>query len=495
MTKRICFFIGMAMAGAMMLHATETIRLDLSAYMDDYPLDEDGKWVETYNDAFPAIDFGEYFSFAHMKHFIYGGNPSVVDMTYWDGFTICTNGDDTDWGYSGSSAFWPEHQWGCMAGGGLDENGNVKKGAPYLVGYWGYNYEDEAVRSLQIDFPDGETHRPVGIWVCNHPWAYYGIQHSDGFAHSFADNGAAFRLIIHGIDEEEGEAGMPVTVTLASFHDNKLDISRDWQWVDLTSLGQVNGIFFTMESSDSSQGLGMNTAAYFCLGGMEILEHVDEIARPAGLQAEPIDENSVKVSWSKVHDAAYYRLYVDSVLVDSTETTSFVFTGLKCYTSYKFFVQAVSAYKESSDWGYVIARTKDLTPPMPPTNLKAEADMYKIRLTWDAGTDNVAVGRYGVYVDGKRYTRTKYTTCTVTGLSPATTYTIEVDTWDSSDNTSERVSLQVTTTSTPTGTEDVTADTERTVYSVMGQKTGNRPQPGQVSIIQTGNQVIKQITQ
>jgi hypothetical protein len=49
----------------------------------------------------------------------------------------------------------------------------------------------------------------------------------------------------------------------------------------------------------------MNTAAFFCLGGMEILEHVDEIPRPAGLEAEPLDENSVKVTWHKVSDAAY----------------------------------------------------------------------------------------------------------------------------------------------------------------------------------------------
>ena len=480
----------MVLAGAVSLFAIDTIRLDMRAYLDDYPQDADGKWVDTYSGDYLSLDF-EAFRFSHIPNGMQPQDDS--GMQYWDGFTLCTSGDDADYGYAGSSQDWIEHQWGCMAGGGLDENGNVVKGMPYLVAYWGYNSEDEGIHSLQTDFNDGMTHRPLGVWVCNHPWPYYGIEHDDGFAHSFADNGAAFTLLIHGIDEEGGEAGMPVRVTLASFHDNRLYMSRDWQWVDLTSLGQVNGLFFTMESSDMTQSLGMNTAAYFCLGGMEILEHVDEIARPTGLQAEALDENRVEVSWTEVSDAAYYRLYVDSVLVDSTETNSFVFTDLKCYTSYKFFVQAVSAYLESSDWGYVAARTKDLTPPAPPTNLKAEADMYKIRLTWDAGSDNVAVGRYGVYVDGKRYTRTKYTTCTITGLSPATTYTLEVDTWDTSDNTSERVSMQVTTTSTPTGTEDVSADTERTVYSVTGQKAGAEPRRGQLNIVRTGDKVTKQI--
>ena len=477
------------------LYATDTIRLNMQAHLNEFPMDSAGKWVYTYDDHFPSLDFGDYFSFAHMKHYIGGGNPSTEDMTYWDGFTLCTNGDKTDYGYSGSSAFWTEHQWGCMAGGGIDSLGNLVKGAPYLVAYWGYNYEDEYMRSLQVDFADGETHRPLGIWVCNHPWAYYGIVHDDGFAHSFADNGAAFNLIVHGLDEEFKEAGMPITVPLASFHDNRLDISPDWKWVNLSSLGQVNAIYFTLESSDQAGALGMNTAAFFCLGGMEILEHVDEIPRPAGLEAESLDENRVKVKWSKVYDAAYYRLYVDSVLVDSTSATNYTFTGLTTYTSYRFFVQAVSAFGESSEWGYVTARTKDLTPPTPPTNMHVtETGLYKIVLSWDAGTDNIAVEKYAVYVNGKKYSRPKYTTVSITGLDPATTYTIEVETLDTSGNASERASIQASTLSNATGVEQPTANTSKTIYTVSGQPVTNTP-AGQVHIVRTGNETTKQIKQ
>lgn len=496
MRKSLILFILLFPALIAGISATDTIRLDMQASLKNFPQDTDGKWIYTYSDYYPSLDFGDYFSFAHMKHYIGGGNPSTDEMSYWDGFTICTNGDNTDYGYSGSSAFWPEHQWGCMAGGGLNAAGKVVKGAPYLVAYWGYNYEDESMRSLQVDFADGETHRPIGIWVCNHPWAYYGIIHDDGFAHSFADNGAEFNLIVHGLDEEGKEAGMPIVIHLATYRNNKLDISPDWKYVKLSSLGQVNGIYFTMESSDNAGVLGMNTAAFFCLGGMEILEHVDEIPRPAGLEAEPIDENSVKVKWSKVYDAAYYRLYVDSVLVDSTKTTNYTFTGLKTYTSYRFFAQAVSAFGESSDWGYVAARTKDLTPPTPPTNLKVvEVGMYKIVLSWDAGTDNIAVGKYTIYVNGKKYSRPKYTTASITGLDAGTTYQIEVETLDSSGNASERVSITVSTLSTmPTDVEETTAHDKQTVYTLNGQPVSHDAVPaGQVYIIQSGKQTTKQI--
>ena len=475
------------------VYSADTIRLNMQAWLKDYPLDKDGKWIYTYDDHFPSIDFGDYFSFAHMKHYVGGGNPSTEEMQYWDGFTICTNGDKTDYGYSGSSASWPEHQWGCMAGGGIDSLGQLVQGAPYLVAYWGYNYEDEYMRSLQMDFADGETHRPLGIWVCNHPWAYYGIVHSDGFAHSFADNGASFKLIVHGLDEENKEAGIPISVSLASFHDNKLDISPDWKWVNLSSLGQVNGLYFTLESTDQAGALGINTAAYFCLGGMEILEHIDAIPRPAGLEAEPLDENNVKVTWSKVYDAAYYRLYVDSVLVDSTTATHYTFPNLDTYTSYRFFVEAVSPYGETSEWGYVSARTKDLTPPTPPTNLRVtEVGMYKIVLNWDAGTDNIAVGKYTVYVNGKKYSRPKYTTVSITGLDSNTNYTIEVETLDSSGNASERASIQARTLSYPTDTEHTHADNRKTIYTLSGQPTAKAP-TGQVHIVRSGNKTTKQI--
>lgn len=476
--------------------STDTIRLNLQAFLDEYPQDADGKWEDTYDAGQPWLFFEE-FAFSHMTYAMQAQGTDENGMRYWDGFTLCTNGDDADYGFAGSSTSWPEHQWGCMAGGGLDSTGALVKGVPYLVAYWGYNYENGEEHGLQVNFTDEQTHRPLGVWVCNHPWAYYGIQHDDGFAHSFADNGAQFNLIIHGLDEEGKEAGMPILHHLACFHDNALDISSEWQWVDLSSLGQVNAIYFTMESSDVSGVLGMNTAAYFCLGGMEILEHVDDIPRPAGLEAEPLDENSVKVTWRRVEDAAYYRLYVDSVLVDSTTATSYVFKELETYTTYKFFAQAVSPYGESSDWGYVSARTKDLTPPTPPTNIQVtEVTMYKIVLFWEAGTDNIAVEKYAVYVDGKRYSRPKYTTVSITGLDPATTYQIEVETLDTSGNASERVSLQVTTHSSATmDLEEIKAEENRNIYTLDGRKINGQPVRGQVSIIHTEQGTTKQIIQ
>jgi hypothetical protein len=121
--------------------------------------------------------------------------------------------------------------------------------------------------------------------------------------------------------------------------------------------------------------------------------------------------------------------------------------------------------------------------------------MYKIVLFWEAGTDNIAVDKYAVYVNGKRYSRPKYTTVSITGRDPATTYEIEVETLDTSGNDSERVALEVTTLSITTGIEETKAEENRNTYTLEGRKINGQPVRGQVSIIQTGQGVTKQIIQ
>jgi hypothetical protein len=41
-------------------------------------------------------------------------------------------------------------------------------------------------------------------------------------------------------------------------------ILKEWEWLDLTSLGLVTSLNFALESSDVGE-YGMNTPAYFCI--------------------------------------------------------------------------------------------------------------------------------------------------------------------------------------------------------------------------------------
>ena len=50
-----------------------------------------------------------------------------------------------------------------------------------------------------------------------------------------------------------------------------MNILKEWKKVDLTSLGKVKKIVFTMSSTDSGQW-GINTPTYFCLDQLKVTE-------------------------------------------------------------------------------------------------------------------------------------------------------------------------------------------------------------------------------
>ena len=99
-----------------------------------------------------------------------------------------------------------------------------------------------------------------GFYVCNTPWVVEAILNGDGMS----DDGGApfgdddyFTLTIHG--SLNGKAvNSEVTVDLAK---GKTYI-QEWTYVDLSSLGKVDAITFSLASSKKNS-FGMTTPAYF----------------------------------------------------------------------------------------------------------------------------------------------------------------------------------------------------------------------------------------
>lgn len=424
-----------------------------------------GQWVETYNTAgqFRRIEF-DLFSFTHVPTG-YGGTDVGDGMSYWDGFTYCTSGDTKDYGISGSSESWLTQQWGCMAGGGIktDAGGKVlkdgegkvqvEKGIPYLVAYWGYWVEtvEKGDPCLQVNFTDSKLYEPEGVYVCNHPWPYYGNIHGDGFAGAFTKEGDFFKLIIHGYNEKKEDIGITVECMLAEFKDGKLHQRPDWQWVDLSELGAVSGLYFTLESSDMNPipELGPNTAVYFCLDKLTVKKVKEDTtpSRPTGLKVTA-SETTLNLTWNESTGSAGvrgYNLYLNENEPVFTEEKVYTFTGLSPYTDYKIGVEAVATDGTLSAKASADAKTTDETAPSAPGNLQGEAAGNSIALTWDAATDNVAVTEYHIYLEGERQKRVNVTNYTLTGLDPATSYLIEVEARDAAANRSQRTSVTVMT--------------------------------------------------
>lgn len=235
-----------------------------------------GYWDQTYNDAdYTWLEFGDanVFMFSHLI----SGPGSSWGGVYWDGFTIAIGGDQTDYGRAGSSASWTTNFGGCMAGGGvktvdgqivLNEDGTAQADPdqPYLVGYWGFWGAKQTNQMMFCDVDGTNVFNPKGVYVCNHPWPYYGCEHGDGFGRAFAE-GDHFDLTAVGVKEDGSE--VTASMALVEYINGELKAANDWTYFDLSSLGEVTSVYFTMSSTDSGDW-GMNTSAYFCMDKFQV---------------------------------------------------------------------------------------------------------------------------------------------------------------------------------------------------------------------------------
>ncbi len=258
-------------AGIVDLHAQEnvavyppvgenfvTLDLQNTTTLAGNPLAANSHWADTY--AENVYLESQNFIFSHRTG--WGG-------TYWDGFSISNRADNTDHGTE-SAEGWVPNQFGAMTKGGV--NG---EGSNYLVAYWGsYNdggATDVTETSNYVMFNDGKTYKPTGMYVTNAPWAYYGIKNGDQFARKFVQ-GDYFKLIAKGYAAD----GITVTGTsefyladYRSVNPVQWKLHNSWQWMDLSALGQVSYIQFTMESTDSG-AWGINTATMFCMDKLTV---------------------------------------------------------------------------------------------------------------------------------------------------------------------------------------------------------------------------------
>ncbi len=170
--------------------------------------------------------------------------------------------------------------------------GGAAEGNNYAV--WYYSWYGPA--NVQLLEPGVIS----GMAVTNNAWVVYDILNGDGMS---SDGGKPFGkgdwlcLTITGYDEFEDSVSA-VNYYLADFRDTvNLDwtYAENWQWVDLTALGNVSAIGFSLTSSKQNT-YGMTTPAYFCfdnLGGqasdcrLGALTHVDGHA--TGLKPESFE--------------------------------------------------------------------------------------------------------------------------------------------------------------------------------------------------------------
>ena len=277
------------MTGQLFSQESNLITLDLlnPTYPTTFNFIGNGYWDKTYNDVDYTWFTSQNFSFSHLIE----GLGSSWGGAAWNGFTVCNSGDNEN---HNSQGWIGNYEWGCMAGGGiktdaqgnvmLDENGDVmvQKGIPYLVGYWNYMIEpewwdmygewsllDEPTHCFQILLDDNDEYEAVGVYVNIHPWTYYSNLYGSGPARPLNQAGDHFTLIIHGLNPDGSESGKSVEHIFAKYENSQLTQSAKWEWVDLSSLGEIGGFYCTLSTTVANGG-GPVAPMYFCMDKLQI---------------------------------------------------------------------------------------------------------------------------------------------------------------------------------------------------------------------------------
>ncbi|MDE6854210.1 MAG: DUF4465 domain-containing protein [Muribaculaceae bacterium] len=245
----------MATAAAAAQNADGVVILDLSKSTTPLEFNQQtGAWDKTFSEDELIIE-SQCFAFIH---------GAIEDYDTWWGFTASNSADNSP------RDNYITYQYSNMAEGGiaLDGNGAIKfneAGAPevsadmpYLVAYYS---PYSAQRPVDMVFNDGKDYDPVGVYVNLNTYVYNSVTFGDAFSRRFTQ-GDKFTLTVHGVAPDETEK--TVEVSLASVNNGCITIASGWMYVDLTSLGTVNELYFTLDSTDTG-AWGMNTPGYFCL--------------------------------------------------------------------------------------------------------------------------------------------------------------------------------------------------------------------------------------
>ncbi|WP_352408241.1 S-layer homology domain-containing protein [Lawsonibacter hominis] len=178
-----------------------------------------------------------------------------------------------------------------------------------------------------------------------------------------------------------------------------------------------------------------------------------------------LENNAAVLHWTcSDKDVDYFQIYKNDVPLGKAQAGSTSYNvAASADDGNRFTIEAVDLAGNKSQ---KTVSTADQEPPTAPEELTVTGrTTTTVTLSWTAGTDNIGVDGYNVFVNGEQAEKLTGdgTTYTVTGLRQNTSYTFTVQTRDKAGNTSEDSPSAVTTTASLSIADDL-----KNSYTVLG---------------------------
>ncbi len=186
----------------------------------------------------------------------------------------CMYSNETATTYSGL-----QDQWRNIVGKGYDNSEN-----------YGISYPQKGTIDV-MNKENGDNIR--GFYVTNTAWVYDAVKKGDGMSDVAGgfQKGDYFKLIIKGKKADNTES--QVEYYLADYRaENEADhyVLDTWQWVDLSSLGEVKSVSFKMEGTKKNNW-GLTTPTYFAFDNFNGVRN-EKTGAAVAAQGQTIDISS-----------------------------------------------------------------------------------------------------------------------------------------------------------------------------------------------------------
>ncbi len=213
----------------------------------------------------------------------------LASDSYWDGSDgsggfesglVKFNNENLGWAWTGwaysnktdTSTAGYENQFSTITGAGFNDGQSTNSN--YGVGYISSDWTSYEAMPSPLTFTDKRSHIVKGLYITNSTYAALSMEHGNDFAKKFGGEDGNdpdyLKIFVWGV--KAGLSTDSIEYYLADFRydDNSKDyIIKTWQWLDLSSLGAVDTLFFSIASSDIGD-FGMNTPSYFNIDNIYI---------------------------------------------------------------------------------------------------------------------------------------------------------------------------------------------------------------------------------